>query len=724
MYTRAVPLESELPYVELNQAGTSRSPSLDITPASRASTTLVGSGDVTTNGYSRCSTPWDAKTRRSSGPEPNLDLCQVPARRASTRLTGAWDVTPRSPSEEEAEPLVQNDRSVRRDGKQPRLGVRIRWPICDPEHSRFLVAWDATITLLVIFVTLSWPVEAVFVFPARATDTCDIAVSSAFLVDMFLQFFIKAPHPQKPFMLTSDPALIARVYLTGWFPGDLLAIMGTVMVQIANFTGRNSMVPSPFSPLLRSTKLLRIARAWRLARRWRSSIGLGTATMQLAKNVLMVVTCCHWTACAWSALAFRDVPGHTWLSALEASKGGDADLYENQLDIYIMSLYWATFTVTSTGYGDINPQNRAEYLVAAITMALTAAMWAYVIGDICGILSTLNAHEIEFKRALDDLNTLIAERNVPASMTSRLRRYFHETKNLSKYDIERAVIERLSPTLQGEVCLLLYDEWLRRVCYLKSLDVSMISWVAKNLTITVYAPRETIFQERALYILRRGLCTRKSKMLLGGEVWGADMVISSDHLRDTANTVSLSYSEVCMLAHCDVIPVLEAMPETRSRLHWSRIRIAVHRGVVFLSRVVMRLRNNPSTKDFWSLVAGSDGVRFALYADILQGVDWQRRLPDYVALSNKGPTGSARGGHVKPAGICASTSTPPKTNGQMQLLLAADERHVTEEPLCQGSKEREAELVDQAILQLNTLCEDHERTLHMLRDMRQKLMCR
>ena len=37
-------------------------------------------------------------------------------------------------------------------------------------------------------------------------------------------------------------------------------------------------------------------------------------------------------------------------------------------EVYGLALYWSLFTVTSIGYGDILPQNQAEFIVSNLGM--------------------------------------------------------------------------------------------------------------------------------------------------------------------------------------------------------------------------------------------------------------------------------------------------------------------------------------------------------------------
>ena len=53
---------------------------------------------------------------------------------------------------------------------------------------------------------------------------------------------------------------------------------------------------------------------------------------------------------------------------------------------YAAAFYWAVYTLTSVGYGDITAQNTTEYFVASICMLFGAIIWAFIVGNACSIV--------------------------------------------------------------------------------------------------------------------------------------------------------------------------------------------------------------------------------------------------------------------------------------------------------------------------------------------------
>merc|ERR1719414_2953222 len=111
-------------------------------------------------------------------------------------------------------------------------------------------------------------------------------------------------------------------------------------------------------------------------------------------------------ACLWGGVGKRGgTEGFTWLEALIKAKVAPEHIYQEGRCIYGISLYWAIMTFTTIGYGDITPQSELEYWIASLCMAGMAAIWAYIIGEVCSIMASMRKDQ-KFMQTMDHLNWL------------------------------------------------------------------------------------------------------------------------------------------------------------------------------------------------------------------------------------------------------------------------------------------------------------------------------
>ena len=144
----------------------------------------------------------------------------------------------------------------------------------------------------------------------------------------------------------------------------------------------------------------------------------------------------------------------TWIKQLEHSKR-DADGNKqfhgaSVADCYFASLHFTVYTITSVGYGDINPVNRTEMVVNTLFIVTGAIIWAYIIGNFASLLSTVDVYGAQFRQSMDELNVMMAERNFPVSLRKRCRTFFRQSRNMARVANYRKLEGMMSYALRGE----------------------------------------------------------------------------------------------------------------------------------------------------------------------------------------------------------------------------------------------------------------------------------
>jgi hypothetical protein len=97
------------------------------------------------------------------------------------------------------------------------------------------------------------------------------------------------------------------------------------------------------------------------------------AFVSLLKLFIKMLFFAHLVACLWYYIGISgDEDGINWLSAKGFS-------HKSTFFQYIVSLYWAITTISTTGYGDITAQNEDEFIFCLLVMIMGSIFFGYSI---------------------------------------------------------------------------------------------------------------------------------------------------------------------------------------------------------------------------------------------------------------------------------------------------------------------------------------------------------
>lgn len=90
---------------------------------------------------------------------------------------------------------------------------------------------------------------------------------------------------------------------------------------------------------------------------------------------------------------------------------------------YIASLYWATTTMITVGYGDITPRNNAERIFSMFVMYVASGTFAYTMNTISTVFKIFGRSSQIYETRIGNVNRYMLSRGFSAELQLKIRNY-------------------------------------------------------------------------------------------------------------------------------------------------------------------------------------------------------------------------------------------------------------------------------------------------------------
>jgi len=338
-------------------------------------------------------------------------------------------------------------------------------------------------------------------------------------------------------------------------PLDLLAWM---------LIGNGQLMGGSMVLTLRLLRLLRIVRLFVLFRRWEAFSWSNPAVLRGIKFLVSVFLLMHWLACAWFLTAFAsDFPVDSWAVRADIVAAGP-------MDQYIRSLYWTITTMTTVGYGDITPARPVEYVFSALIMLTGASLFAFIVGSIASLLSSIHADRNSHQERIDHVTHFLRQRNIPAELNSQVRNYYDYVWERNQGLDNNGMLNDLPKPLRLEIMLHLASHIIETVPLFKYCPPALRNALLLCLESRTFTPDSYVAREgasgKAVYFIIEGsveIISREQKKSWGtmgkGEYFGFMSLLLGE--RRTATMVARGFCDLLILRSDDFNRIKAEFPE-------------------------------------------------------------------------------------------------------------------------------------------------------------------
>lgn len=283
----------------------------------------------------------------------------------------------------------------------------------------------------------------------------------------------------------------------------------------------------------------------------------------------------HVAGCLWYASHFGDPFSYiNWITY-----NGIKD--DSMLVKYIYSIYWATVTCTTVGYGDILPMNGYELIWAMIIICFGVAIFSYILSDLSSKFSDITKSYNINQEKITQIENLDKKFGIGNVLLEKLLEFFrnHNTDNQLENNKEMSLILKALPSsLKTHMAKFMYQDAIMIHRFLQDRDDAFYSHFLEELKVDRFTQSDVLAQSgvkaESVFFIMNGVVknTTTNKFYEAGHVINHDVIlkkinIEHDYVAET-EVIVLKYEADVFEQIMDTFPdfyedVMESIEEKK-----------------------------------------------------------------------------------------------------------------------------------------------------------------
>lgn len=459
----------------------------------------------------------------------------------------------------------------------------------------YVLYWDVFMMMLLFAIIFLLPYEAAFVTSYTHLSTSEMSntqftflvvnrvLDAFFIMDFFLQFVLGYVDEQSGKVVTSLTQIRNR-YLRSYFVIDVVSLFPF-----------DQLVQSSSTPLLRAIKflrmlkLLRALKANRIISRLLSHVDVSHAMIKILKDIVILLILIHFLVCAWAYQANSD-----------HNDDPDRWIYLNSVDISSANAMYIT-VMQLIFTSDIQVALLGDQQLKIFTSVVIYVLTALTIAELTDMVQNASAGDAAFQRMLDELNSLMRERNFPSDLRFRLRdflRFKHAREKDMVSNPERLEMMRaLSPQLQVQVTDQLSQAGMKSSPLFQGCKPDLLMKITMAASSMLLGATEAVSREGELAdhlcILEKGFLISAGRVVMTGSIYGQECLLSGafDEIKNVHSTHTLTFASMTRIHVHQLDQIVRKADPAFWRIMRTRaVRFLVGRGLLMYCQLAQRRR--------------------------------------------------------------------------------------------------------------------------------------
>ena len=213
------------------------------------------------------------------------------------------------------------------------------------------------------------------------------------------------------------------------------------------------------------------------------------ATLRVVKLTVFICLFAHYCACLLYVITLIEDYDENWISMANL-------LHKQEVELYVVSLYWSVTIMATVGFGDIFPTTLLERIALVAIMIFTSIIFGYILSTIGSLIMEASAYSTEARHKIRILTKYMSEKGLNKNAQSKIRKYlefFLDRENAAKLEGD-GIMKMLSPNLQEEIvrevnAKILSDSRVFSANYRRK----FLYLASKDLIERSFGPEETLF---------------------------------------------------------------------------------------------------------------------------------------------------------------------------------------------------------------------------------------